>query len=474
MAEFMSSIRINLRLLLLPSVFLFANLATAQETASDVPIIKIDVALVTTEVTVLGPETAELSAEDFFIYDDGVAQKISHFSRDKLPIAVALLIDRSSSIKPYLPLLQKAAVAALGHLKPQDRVALFAFDDDLLKLSDLTEDRSRIAEIIGKLTVGYGTDIYDAISDVAVYLRNKAPQQRRAVILVSDNCHTVQGRISRETARTTVLESAISVYSVKTPGENYAAGMRERDPACHDSILMVQKLADETGGQVLDVKASASFQEALEKAISHLRLQYTLGFSPSNPGKEGSFHKLTVKLAENNRCPGCRLLARSGYYAGSPPAPVHNEIRMASPESAVEIDQRAIRRKMEAAETIDLDLLDIPFLANAAEQKDPDGNPKIKINLQIDFSGIGFRSIGDRHACTLHIGVFPTDEKRRDLDPHFRTLEGMMREDTYQKVLKAGMLVSFAIPQEAPKENLKIVLFDEGSDTFGSQRTSCP
>ena len=82
------------------------------------------------------------------------------------------------------------------------------------------------------------------------------------------------------------------------------------------------------------LKASASLQEALEKAISDLRLQYTLGFSPSDPGQEGSFHKLTVKLAAEDRCPACRLLVRSGYYAGSPPVPLANQIQLASPEPA--------------------------------------------------------------------------------------------------------------------------------------------
>ena len=175
------------------------DLAQAQEIRSEIPKIKVDVALVTTEVTVLGAAALDLRAEDFIIYDNGVAQQVSHFSRDKLPLAVALLIDRSSSIRPYLPLLQKAAVSALGRLKAEDPVALFAFDDDLLKLSDLTADRNRIAGIIGKLTIGNGTNMYDAISNVAGYLRGEAPHHRRAIILISDNCHTVPGKISGDT-----------------------------------------------------------------------------------------------------------------------------------------------------------------------------------------------------------------------------------------------------------------------------------
>ncbi len=284
----------------------------------------------------------------------------------------------------------------------------------------------------------------------------------------------MRGRILGDSARVDVLESAATLYSIKTPGNNYALDMRVRDPACHDSIVMVQQLAEETGGQVLDVEASPSLQEALEKAISNLRLQYTLGFSPSDPGQEGGFHKLTVRLAAEDRCPACRLLVRSGYYAGSPPVPLANQIQLAPPEPANKAAYGMILRKIEAAATIDMDLPDIPFVARTASQKDSDGKSQIRVDLQIDFSGVGFKTVGDRRTCKLHLAVFSADERGKILDPEFRTLEGTLQEETYNRVLKAGMSVSFAIPLKAPKQNLKIVLYDEGSDTLGSQRNHFP
>jgi Ca-activated chloride channel homolog len=471
-----SPYNIRKALLSLPLLFVFqtSDFAQAQEITSEIPRIKVDVALVTTEVTVLGEGATELRAEDFVIYDNGVAQQVSHFSRDKLPLAVALLIDRSSSIKPYLPLLQKASVAALGRLRPEDPVALFAFDDDPIKLSGLTGDRNRIAGIIGKLTIGHGTNMYDAISNVASYLRSNAPHHRRAIILISDNCNSVRGKISGDMARIEVLESSVTLYSIKTPGDNPAAAMRVRDPGCHDSITMVNQLANETGGQVLDAKASKPLQEALEKAISNLRLQYTLGFSPSDPGQERGFHKLAVKLAAEDRCPACRLLVRSGYYAGSPPVPLANQIQLAPAEPANKAAYGMILRKIEAAATIDMDLPDIPFVVRTAMQKDSDGKPQMRVDLQIDFSGVGFKTVGDQRTCRLQLAVFFTDEKGKTLDPEFRTLEGTLQEETYNRVLKAGLSVSFAVPLKAPKQNLKIVIYDEGSDTVGSQRTNFP
>jgi hypothetical protein len=89
---------------------------------------KVEVALVTTDVTVKGTNVPELRQEGFTIQDNGAAQTVSHFSRGRFPLAVALLVDRSTSAEPYLPVLKKAAASVLGHLRPEDQVALFSFN----------------------------------------------------------------------------------------------------------------------------------------------------------------------------------------------------------------------------------------------------------------------------------------------------------------------------------------------------------
>jgi Ca-activated chloride channel homolog len=445
-----------------------------QEITAEIPKIKVDVALATTDVTVIGYAVSELSAEDFIIYDNGVLQKISHFSRDVLPLAVVVLIDRSLSIEEYLSSLETAAISALKHLKPQDQVALLAFDDDVLRLSGFTGDHNLVARILGKLTIGSATNIYDAIVAAAQYLRVKAPNRRRAIIMLSDNCHTVS-RGNRDRAQIEVLESSATLYSIKTPGENYSEAMRERDPMCYDSITMVKQIAAETGGEVLDVSASRSLQAALEKAASNLRLQYTLGFSPSNLGEDGSFHRLTVKLASEDRCPGCQLLVRSGYFAGiRAPLPAANHAPLISTESGEKIDPSLIRRRILAVGNIDADLPDVSFMTKTAGQKDPNGKQRIKIDLQVNFAGIGFKPVGNRHTCRLHIAVFYVDKKRDYFDSEWRTLEGQLKEETYNQVMRNGLSFSMDVPQKAPEQTLRIVIYDEVSASFGSKLVRFP
>ena len=65
--------------------------------------LKVDVSMVLVEATVRddkGRIADDLKREDFRVFEDGVEQQIIYFSRDELPLAVALVVDGSSSISP--------------------------------------------------------------------------------------------------------------------------------------------------------------------------------------------------------------------------------------------------------------------------------------------------------------------------------------------------------------------------------------
>jgi hypothetical protein len=82
-----------------------------------------------------------LTAADFRVFEDGVERPIQTFSRDEFPLAVALVIDRSGSVAPFMSRIQTAAYSALQQLKAGDSVALFAFAGDVQMLEPLTTDR---------------------------------------------------------------------------------------------------------------------------------------------------------------------------------------------------------------------------------------------------------------------------------------------------------------------------------------------
>jgi Mg-chelatase subunit ChlD len=186
-------------------------------TASKPTVLRVDVNLVQVDAVVrdrAGKPMNNLRQEDFVVLEDGSERPIQFFSRDQLPLAVALVIDRSGSVAPLMNDVQNAAYQALKLLKPGDEVCLFSFSGNVELLEELTEDRQRVANHIGRIQAGGGTAIVDAISEALHYLEATAPDRRGAVILISDN---IEGRSNAtvEHAISFALESEASIYSVK-------------------------------------------------------------------------------------------------------------------------------------------------------------------------------------------------------------------------------------------------------------------
>ena len=256
-----------------------------------------------------------LTQEDFRVYEDGVEQTVRNFSRDALPLAVALVIDRSGSVAPYIDELRRIAYRALQQLKPGDQVALFSFAGTVERLEDLTTDRQQIANGIARIRAGGGTDIIDALFDAVTYLAKVAPDRRRAVILVSDNQATVRPRASEGETIRMAMETETVVYSLKTSGESVPLAMRL--PNLLFGAGSVHKVTQETGGEIIDVTSVGMLDAALGTIVSRLRLRYSLGYYPPDQGRGGAFHTLEIRLVERLGRPGSDYFmhARRGYYS---------------------------------------------------------------------------------------------------------------------------------------------------------------
>jgi Ca-activated chloride channel family protein len=285
--------------------------------------LKVDVQLVTVDATVRdrsGRPMETLRQEDFRIFENGIEQSIQSFSRDEYPLAVALVVDRSGSVAPYLNELRHAAYRSLSQLKRGDQVCLFTFAGDVQRLEDLTADRQRIANRISTIQAGGGTNIIDALFESVYYLSAVARDRRRVVILVSDNVNSTKPRSNPNHVVRMAMESETVVYSIKTAGEYMPVTMRI--PTWAGGLIgkddgSVSKIAKETGGEVFDVVGTGSLDSALGAAIMRLKLRYTLGYQSTNASKDGSFRKIDVRLADRygRADSDYSVSSRRGYYS---------------------------------------------------------------------------------------------------------------------------------------------------------------
>jgi Ca-activated chloride channel family protein len=287
--------------------------------------LKVDVSLVLVEATVRdnkGRIINDLKPEDFHVLEDGVEQQITYFSRDELPLAVALVVDGSSSISPVLPELHHAAYDTLSQLKPEDQVALYAFATHAERLIDLTTDRKSIAESIMGIGSRGGTNIADALYESIEYLGQEARERRHAVIMVSDNQPTAKGEFNGDDVIRLALETQTIVYSVRMGRDRLEGTLDE--PGWIPGARWVSKIMLETGGETIDMAAVGSVQKAMAAVITRLKQRYTLGYQSSNLRRDRAFREIDVRLsdrAQNSKHP-YTIFARHGYYPAPESAPL--------------------------------------------------------------------------------------------------------------------------------------------------------
>jgi Ca-activated chloride channel family protein len=255
-----------------------------------------------------------LKKEDFELREDGVPQKIDVFGRDELPLNVALVLDLSDSIGPFLGPLREAANTALSALKPEDEVALFTFSTEAELRVAFTKDKSQIADQISGFKIGGATNINDGIFLAAQYLLRTPPKGRRVIILISDDVGTSAGGQGTHDIVTEAIASDAVLYNLKIPGYNPPGTLLAA--AMVPGLVDIHKVIEQTGGEIFDVQDVAHLDDVFRALISRIKTRYTVGYYTNANGANGKPHKLDVRLASSFGKKGHDyvILAKSGYY----------------------------------------------------------------------------------------------------------------------------------------------------------------
>lgn len=299
-----------------------AALAMPKEAEQQTPVIKTEVGLVNIFATVRDKNkriVADLKQEDFRITEDNQDQKIAFFSKEvALPITLGLLLDTSGSEQDMLGAIQEAGSTFLHRvLRKGDEAMVLTFDSDVDLLSDFTDDRAQLDRAVHRARINIpsggsiggnpgpigsqqitGTALYDAIY-LACSDKLNTEAGRKAIVIVTD-AQDEGSKVRIEEAveaaqRTNTVIHIILVIDPRYGGNPGAA----------------KKLAEETGGRVLNARSDKKLMEAFDEISEELRSQYTLGYYPTNSVRDGKFRKIKVEATNHD----LKVLARKGYYA---------------------------------------------------------------------------------------------------------------------------------------------------------------
>jgi Ca-activated chloride channel family protein len=255
-----------------------------------------------------------LEQDTFSVFEDGVQQDISYFSRTPQPIALSLLIDTSTSMENKLAVAQEAAIGFARRLQPTDAAQIIDFDSRHEILQPFTGDRTLLEQAIRRTQVGGSTSLYNAIYVALSELKRvrAVPTdhvRRQAIVVLSDGEDTTSV-IGYEDVLDAAKRSETAVYAIGLRSK------QDRTPRVYNEAEFVLKtLSTETGGQVFFVEDITQLPSVYQRIADELANQYSIGYTSKNLKRDGAWRAIVVKV---NR-PNTAARTKRGYFAPTPP-----------------------------------------------------------------------------------------------------------------------------------------------------------
>jgi Ca-activated chloride channel family protein len=160
--------------------------------------------------------------------------------------------------------------------------------------------------------------LYDAVRVSAHrYLQGEVGRKAVVIVALSGDAHSES---TMQDALQTLLENDVIAYVLQI----YDASKHDNCDVLHvyakdsDGVPLLKKLAEATGGRMLEVRGIDKLEDALDEISDELHHQYSMGYYPGNKNWDGKFRKIEISASEK----GYKIYARKGYYANPPLASV--------------------------------------------------------------------------------------------------------------------------------------------------------
>lgn len=273
--------------------------------------------LVMLNVTVTGPGgryAADLSGDDFQVFEDGRLQELAYFSPANVPLSVSLVLDTSSSMDEEMALSRQAAMDFIARLRPGDVAEVVTFDSRVEVLQPMTSDRSLLEAAIQRMRAGGSTALYNAVYIVLSQLAKVKPETgdavRRQVIVVLSDGEDTSSLVTFEQLLDTAKRSQTAIYAVGL-GLEEPSGLKATRS---DAEFGLRQLSQETGGRLFMPKRPTDLADVYTQIASELTSQYVIGYLSNSARADGGWRQVSVRVHR----PNLQTRTRAGYYAATP------------------------------------------------------------------------------------------------------------------------------------------------------------
>jgi VWFA-related protein len=295
-----------------------------------------------------------LRKEDFVIYEDDQPVEVTHFTAERTPVSLGIVLDTSGSMAGEK--IESARAAIFNFLEalpdPNDEFFMYRFTADPDLVHDWTSNREAISRSLRRVNPAGGTAMYDAVAE-AVPMAQGGQNRKKAVVIISDGNDT-NSRLDVQEVRALVRETEVLVYAIGIDAQGDSAvtsapsppiarppspipfpvpggrgggripfplpgtrGGNGRGPfgggVSRDdrvNVVALREITDDSGGRTEIVRDPRDLDPATAGIADELSKQYYLGY-PSPGHRDGRWHNIRVEVRDR----GLKVRARRGYVA---------------------------------------------------------------------------------------------------------------------------------------------------------------
>jgi VWFA-related protein len=234
----------------------------------------------------------------FRLLENGVPQRIGHFSAEGSPLEIVVAIDVSESMTQAMPQLKNSVKKFLSALGPKDQVTLAAFNDNMFTLTRRETSVQQRTRAVDRLSAWGGTALYDVIIRGVQQLSRQAG--RRVLVVFSDG----DDRTSHSTIH--AVEQAVRANDATLFMVALGRGVREAQLKSG-----IERLVGLSGGRALFVERSDQLDEPFADILDELSNQYVLGYESTDTRRDGSWREVKLEIPGT----GYQVRSRQGYRA---------------------------------------------------------------------------------------------------------------------------------------------------------------
>lgn len=310
----------------------------AKDIPADTPTYRSNATTVNVDVAVLDDHNRfipGIPAGNFRVLEDGIPQQITQFGHGEAPMTICLVIEFSARFEAYWSRgwweTLQAAYGFLETLKPDDNVAVVAYDLHDTILSDFSPDKRKAEEAMQRLRIpGFSeSNVFDALTDMAD--RMSGIEGRKAILHLGSGIDTFS-KLTFDKARRDLQESGVPIYTISTlqiariMAEAQGMGpLQEMDFLQADNEM--RTFSKETGGLSFFPRFLGEYPNVFRQIEDALRNQYTLAYHPTNTSRDGKFRHIKVELVnpednaplsvknEKGKAIKYQVVAKAGYKA---------------------------------------------------------------------------------------------------------------------------------------------------------------